>query len=421
MQPLDPEDRAPPEPPPSRFVRVDDARRRFGDRVDRLAPWLWRVDPLADAAVAALASLDRRQREAVVTRALSSQERSPGRRSEPVPGLPEVERLIESCAVVPWWVDWARVDRGGRLLLRSGILGGIVLGAKALIGGYAAPGGNKPLVLSGQLAERAAARLSETSRFVQAVSRPGGMRPGRDGWAITVRVRLMHAEVRRMVHSSGRWRPREWGAPINQHDMVATILLFSAVTMDGLRQLGLRIDSDEADDAVHLWRWVGHVIGVEPELLPATEREAQGLCALIAATQGPPDEDSRLLTDALMRAGERDAERRGDAALLARARRIRPVAYGVCRALLGDELATGLGIPASRWQRVVPVVRRAVAASEELRRRSARLEEQAVAQGVRYWDRVVARGAVEAMNGFELPTELLGLSRVAAAAGGDHG
>src|SRR5436190_2004130 len=82
---------------------------------------------------------------------------------------------------------------------RRGLLGGLVLGARSLIYGYASPAGNKPLVLSGRLREAAAPRLHETSKFVSAIVRPGGLRPGGEGWRISVRVRLMHAQVRRMI------------------------------------------------------------------------------------------------------------------------------------------------------------------------------------------------------------------------------
>jgi len=46
---------------PARFHDPDAARRRFGDRVDRLAPYLLAVDPLADDVVAAIEAMPRGQ------------------------------------------------------------------------------------------------------------------------------------------------------------------------------------------------------------------------------------------------------------------------------------------------------------------------------------------------------------------------
>lgn len=384
---------------PLRFTCLDEARRRYGDRVDRLVPYFWRVDPQADAAVEALAALAPGRSGPLVDGVLVGDPRAEAEAPE------ALRALVEAARAVPPWLDWERANRGGAMLLRAGVLGGIVLGARALVYGYAAPAGNKVLTLSGRLNEMALRRLNETGRFVQATARRDGMRPGNEGWGITLKVRLMHAQVRRMVLASGRWRPELWGAPINQHDMVATTLLFSWVTITGLRTLGLSIRREEADDYMHLWRWIGVVIGVDPELLPATEREGRDLAELIRLTQGPPDEDSRRLVDALMRAGER-----GGATVeeRARARRMRPFAYGLCRVLVGDELADALGVPRTRWVHAATAIRRAVSAVEVARRRSPRLERAFVEIGERYWDTVTTRGLGGATAEFGLPDRLMG-------------
>jgi hypothetical protein len=40
---------------PTRFQATPSARSEYGDRLDRLAPYLWETDALADAAIGALA------------------------------------------------------------------------------------------------------------------------------------------------------------------------------------------------------------------------------------------------------------------------------------------------------------------------------------------------------------------------------
>ena len=396
MKPLDPIDDPAPGWP-ARYLATASARAEFGDRVARLAPFLSVCDPLADAAVAALA--ERPGSLALIDRILDGG----------VAAAPEapaaLRQLVEAVERVPVWVDWRAIDRGGRVLVRSGVLGGIVLGAKALTYGYASPSGNKPLVLSGRLRESAPRRLNETSRFVQAVTRPGGLLRQADGFKITVKVRLMHAQVRRMILRSGRWLPDRWGAPINQHDMAATTLLFSIVTLDGLRQLGVHVSEDEGADYLHLWRYVGHLMGVDDELLPATERDASSLGRLMFATQGPPDDDSRALVRALLEASEQqgsDEER-------TRARRLRPVAHGICRGLIGDTLADQLAIAATPMRHLVPVVRAVVGTLERARRQSRGLERALARLGERYWDTVVSRGLHHATHDFALPHRLAGL------------
>jgi hypothetical protein len=314
-----------------------------------------------------------------------------------------MRHLLDEVAEVPAWVDWQTCDRGGEMLMRVGALGGAVLGSHSLVLGYASPAGNKPLVLSGRLKQQALTRLNETARFVQAVCRPGGMRPFADGWQITVKVRLIHAQVRRMILKSGKWNAGAWGTPVNQHDMAGTTLLFSIAIMDGLRKLGVRIDSEEGERYIHLWRWVGRVIGVDPALLPVSEPDAARLADLIAATMAPPDQDSRDLTKALFDAawdGAVTRKQRRDAA--------RKHLFGttLCRELIGRELADQLRVPRNTFRYAMPMVRRLVGGVERFTRAVPFAERSAIAAGTHYWDRVVEIGLQGATYEFALPSAL---------------
>lgn len=381
---------------PKRYVNLEAARARFGDRVDRLGRHLLQGDPAADDVITAMTTLPKGEGWRLFERGL---------RGERIPDAPpQLRHLLESAADVPVWVDWRTSDRGGEVLLRAGLLGGLVLGARSLVLGYTTPAGNKPLVFSGRLKEQAGRRLNETARFVQAVARPGGMRPFADGWQITLKVRLIHAQVRSMILASGRWRADEWGVPVNQHDMAATTLLFSSVMLDGLRKLGVRIPRDEAEDYMHLWRSVGRVMGVDAGILPASEMEAHRLAELIEATQADPDQDSRDLTRALFDAGKiaaktprqmRDAERRTR------------VGEVLCRELIGDELADKLGVPRRPIHgALMPLVRRFVASAGRVQRALPFGQRQAVEAGSRYWERVVTLGLEGTTYEFPLPKDL---------------
>ena len=382
---------------PKRFVNVEPARRTFGDRVDRLAPFLLKADPPADEAVAALTRLDGDAAWRMVSRAAEHGVAS-------VPEAPPAMRaLFDAVEYVPAWVDWDTLDRRCAVLLRAGALGGMVLGAKSLVFGYAAPAGNKPLVLSGQLAQRASRRLNETARFVQAVCRPGGLRPGADGYAIALKVRLMHARVRQMIARSGRWDTDAWGVPINQHDMAATSMLFSSVVLEGLEQLGMRIRASEADDYMQLWRYASHVLGVEPELVPTSVTEARRLMELIAATQERPDDDSRALVRALMEAGLTQARTPAERTM---AERRMHFGHALCRELVGDALADDLAVGRTRFSLAIPVLKRIVRATERVRGSVRFADAQAIASGERYWKRVVEIGLAGATAEFRWPERL---------------
>jgi ER-bound oxygenase mpaB/B'/Rubber oxygenase, catalytic domain len=382
---------------PSRFTQLDDARARFGDRVDRLGPWLLRSDEPADAVVRCIARMPAGRGWALFTEAAA-------RGVANVTGAPdEMRALFTVTESVPPWVDWPTLERGGRVLMRAGLLGGLVLGLSSLPHGYASPGGNKPLVFSGRMQDQAVRRLNETARFVQAVCRPDGMRPGADGYQITLRVRLMHAQVRHMLLASGKWDAGAWGQPINQHDMAATTLLFSLVLLDGLRKLGARVTADDAEAYMQLWRYTGLVMGVDPGILPTGEAEGRRLADLIRATTAPPDEDGRALTRSLLTAPLG----------LARSARERAVAEkrvdfskALCRELMGDELAEHLGVERTRWRLTVPILRRVVATAERIRGSVPGADRTALTTGTRYWDRVVEVGLAGVTAEFKLPDRL---------------
>jgi hypothetical protein len=378
-------------------VNLTAARLVYGDRVDRLGRWFWEADPLADAAVAAIDALPKGAGWRLV-------EEGVRRGARGIPDAPEALReLLAFAEHVPMWVDWETCDKGGELLMRAGPLGGAVLGARSLVLGYASPGGNKPLAFSGRLKEQAARRVNETARFVQAVSRPGGMRPLAEGWQIAIKVRLIHAQVRKMILKTDRWNEDAWGVPVNQHDMAGTTLLFSVSIIDGLRKLGMGIRKEESERYVHLWRWIGRVIGVHEDVLPACEADGMRLAGLVAATMGEPDKDSRDLTKALF-----DGALDGCKTKKEIRNGLRNQAFGrmVCRELIGDELADKLGVERTTWRYAMPALKRLVASVERFTQTVPFATEGAVAMGTRYWDRVVEIGLQGATYEFGLPDRL---------------
>jgi hypothetical protein len=368
---------------PARFAPTDEQRFKYGDAtLNQLGALLSQADPLADAVVSEFDDMPKGVGFALLERALAQG-------IDAVPEAPPaLKALFASLDVAPDWVDRTRQNHGGSVILRAGFAGGIVLGLKSLMLGYASPGGNKPLVFSGRLQQQAPRRLAETSRFVQAVSQPGGLGRFAPGFAITLKVRLMHAQVRRLIQRSDRWRGELWGVPINQHDMLATVLLFSVSLIDGLRTIGYGVTDSEAEDVIHLWRHVGLVMGVAPEVLPRSYAEAFRLADIIQTTQGPPDDDARALAAALFSAR---------AAILAESGTPRTTArhlagmYAACRLLIGEPLAAAMGIPRSPFDNFAKAVRPAVGLASKLNRLPF-WQNLALRAGDRYWDAAVAEG-----------------------------
>lgn len=388
---------------PSRAVNLAQARSRYGDLVDRFLPSLLRSDPLADAVADDFAELGREESRRLLDHALQRGIRSLAEAPN------SLRRLFEQLDHVPVWVDWAAIDRASDVLFRTGFFGGTVLGAKSLVSGYCSPAGNKPLIFTGQLErrDRVGYRLAETSRFVVDVCERGGMRRYGHGFASTVRVRIMHAVVRRMIRRSGRFDEAAWGLPINQHDMVATTMLFSSAFLEGVRLFGFSITPEEAEDFMHLWRYNGWVIGVEPELLPTSEAQAIRLSDLITATQAPPDEDSCQLVRALVEAPIHNAG--GDAKAQAMAKRQVDIGYGFTRCMQGEAMANALELPRTGARLIVPAIRGIVRRMERVGRRVPGYDSRLIRAGRTYWDQAIELGLAGRVAQFMPPAQLEGL------------
>ncbi len=375
---------------PARFYDPERARAVHGHRSDLLAPALLRSDPHADAVVESFAHLPAGRGAALLDAALA-------RGIDSVPDAPAaLIALFRHVEDVPMWVDWDELAVGGAALMRTGMLGLLTLMCYSLPMAYAVSDGNKPLTFSGKLVGRAARRLNETGRFVIETCRRDGLRRTGEGFRITIKVRLMHAQVRRLLLKSGRWKSDQWGVPINQADMAATNVTFSAVVLRGLHKLGVRMSARERAAAMQLWRYSGHLSGVEPALLTATESEAERLAELMWLTRRPADDDSRQLVRALM--GCRLApplDRIGNVAGLLEA---------TTRALVGNEVADELELPRTRAALLLPFLRVAVLATEVARRVVPAVDRSLLRVGERVWELVIASGLAGKPAEFRMTT-----------------
>lgn len=368
---------------PSWYADRRAAREQFGDAVDSFGPFLMRGDGPADELVAVLNELRPAQAHRLLGQALDE---GIDHVKRPPRALVQFFRQIEE---VPLWRDWDKLDRGGRAMIRTGPLGALVLVCYCLPLSYASPDGNKPLAASGRLVQRAYRRLTETARFLLETCRPGGLRRGGEGFKITVRVRLMHAQVRRLLLQRGTFPLDRWGMPVNQAYMAGTNVLFSSLFLDGLSRLGFLMSPEERDDVVQLWRYGGLLMGVDPKLCAATEAEGMRLIRLIHAVIDKPDDDSRALVRALMEAPLEAAKTPVEKAL---AKRLVSMLFGVSRHLLGEQLADWLGHPRDSWRHTVIPLRALNATMSRIERSVPESKDPLYRFGLSTWESVIENG-----------------------------
>lgn len=310
-------------------------------------------DPLADELVAAFRRLPGREGAALLDRALADG-------AGTVPGAPAaLGALLEDASRAPSWLDPALVDAGATSFWRAGAPALVLtLTYGSLAYGYQYADLSRPLAATGRLERMASRRLGETSRWLLAVTTPGGTRPGAAGWRSSVRVRVVHALVRDRLRRSDTWDEASWGVPISAAATAATAIAgFHVIPARAMADLGLRTTAAEREARTALWRWLAHVMGVPEDLLPADHAAAVALADAVPDVLDGPDADGTRLMRALLRHGlplEGLLPRRA----VGPARAVgAPVLAAVVRRWMDPGTADELGVPRSPIGRLVPLVR----------------------------------------------------------------
>lgn len=219
----------------------------------------------------------------------------------PADAPPALRDFLAAVTPDPDWLDRDLLERGARAYRRLGRSRDDVLLGLSLIGGYRYGGPTELLVRTGGLTGAGAMRrLGETQAWAFAVSRPGGMAPGGEGWAATLHVRAMHALVAERFERGDRYDVATHGLPINQADAAATLGLFNSTAILGCRLLGRHVPRADGDAIMHLWRYVGWLMGVDDDWLFDTERAQNAFNHHIVLAQGDVTPAGPLLAGALV-------------------------------------------------------------------------------------------------------------------------
>ena len=225
---------------------------------------------------------------------------------------PEIGRWLAQKPPLPEWARPALIDEGVRFFAANGpdILLSLLLAS--LPECYAARKGVQVLHLTARLLSDPQRRLVETAQMVVDVMTPGGLNPGGRGYETARRVRLMHSGIRWLIASDPNvvntsnpheTRPHydpEWGTPINQEDLVGTLLTFSVVILDALEKMGEPVSREEAEAYHHAWNVVGFLIGVDPKLLPIPLDDARMLMDVIRTRHQKPCKEGQAMTAAAL-------------------------------------------------------------------------------------------------------------------------
>lgn len=294
---------------PTRYMRD---RARAARTTAPLRPFAWPSPDATESEARALrrALIERDEPSATLVRAIREDRtvtlgqfrRALAEGIDAVPDAPEPLRAyFAMLEATPDWVDRDLLALGARTLRRVGSDVGDVLAYGSLLGGYNNSGPLPVLTSSGRLTgERTRRRIAETGTWWNGCVADGGLDRFGEGFRLSVHVRVMHAFVGYHHEHETDWDSGARGLPVNQFDQAGTLGLFSITFLLHTRVLGVRYTRREADAVLHLWCYVGWLMGVDRRWLPFDERAGLRMMYQIGASSPAADEHSYALAASLV-------------------------------------------------------------------------------------------------------------------------
>lgn len=260
---------------------------------------------------------------------------------------PVLSELWTQVTTVPDWVDWAQLARGQDVFYRYAGPNLTGLAYQSLLGGMGAARVVETLARTGGFSVKVAhKRLYETTQHILQVTRDiDSLRsPSGEGFASTVRVRLLHAAVRRRILTLAQTRleyysVEQHGVPINDLDCAATIATFSSTLIWlSLPRQGIFLRAQEIEDYVALWRYIAYLIGAPTEFF-STPSKARAVMQSIFLHEVHPTATSKLLAGNIIRCLADQPPGHPSAAFLTAG----------ARWLNGPQLSDALGLEQQGW------------------------------------------------------------------------
>lgn len=183
--------------------------------------------------------------------------------------------------------------------------------------------------------------MFETLQYVlQVTSSLDSIKPGGDGHAASVRVRLLHAAVRQRILELVKQKPdyfdvERLGIPINDLDSIGTINTFStSVVWLGLPRQGIWLREQEIDDYIALWRLAGYYLGTPTDAFESRPK-ARAIMESLLASEINPIDIGRVLAKNIILSLENTAPSYASKEFM----------EAMSRQLNGDQLCDSLDIP----------------------------------------------------------------------------
>lgn len=131
-------------------------------------------------------------------------------------------------------------------------------------------------------------RLKQNNRHVAEIFLPGGLSRHGDGWKLSVRIRMIHAQACHLLGKSNDWEHDAWGKPLSAAHMAYGAATFSAILLKHAGKLGVQLTAEEKESFMMIWRYSADLMGIVPEMLFEDETSALALYELGMVCEPPP-------------------------------------------------------------------------------------------------------------------------------------
>ena len=292
-------------------------------------------DPLAEAMAADLAELSSEESGRLIQAAMN------GEGGEALRDAPDsLRKFFEEADTRPEWLDYSAFASGVRMFHRSSrvILAAFVAGV--LIEGFTTNIA-KSFFITGRVRDQGIRRLGQNNRHMVEIFFPGGLYQNGDGWKLSVRIRIIHAQVRHLLKNSEEWDTEAWGIPISAAHLGYALSAFSARLLKHMKTLGADYNDEEYASFMAVWRYTGHLMGIPEAILFRNADEALRLYDVGLMCEPTPSIESIVMAHSLVNsapliAGMTDPESR---------RHLARYVYRISRKLIGRKTAESLMYP----------------------------------------------------------------------------
>lgn len=201
-------------------------------------------------------------------------------------------------------------------------------------------------------------RIRQNVRHFVEIMLPGALMEQGDGWRLSVRIRLIHARLRKLINEEGgggkKWDKAAWGTPISAAHMGLSSANFSATMLQNATKLGALMDRETRNSFMQIWRYASYLVGTPESLLfDGDEKRTREFQRIASLCEPPPSRESVIIANALVQALPEIA---GKIHPKEQEKMLKFV-YRVSRAVLGNQLADQLSFPKYNTTGYLPALR----------------------------------------------------------------